>query len=1017
MSSGAQKPPLAPKPKVLPGDNRTIRPPIPPSPGVASPPANRRSKPAVAPKPRLARDPGAASQSTVATVGQMNLRNGQEKPGWDYIIPICLCSHEDCPQCRPQHTESVSEPQEKQLHTTKYKQKRPANRSKRTLDQDSGKATVNYCSGEDHDLQVRSYKDMNVANFASPPVQPVHTSSQSQKRPPAPVPRKPSKMPVQLDRTWMGPVEGPESTFIRQQTDLLSVDGREEETRTSPEAPPQKPQRRSLLAAPPQSSEVVDQHMSGDRKSSLKKSPEVDGKVSAQNSVSRAKTFTSVDLIKQTSFQNRRIPGRKQSERTVEESVDGDLGALSGHGPTFFSVGVEQSVDGDGAEGTYENVALYEDVPEYMNIHIPAPYSAQTGHQQTSSWQSLYEPYELYEPQELVHVPRTDGQQHGPWRRDGGREEDAGEDISFSSDEDEDRSSSSSRGEYELPDNVQPAGGAKKSKSVHIAGEIMSSERVFVDVLKLLNVDFRDAVKKASEKAGKAVIEEQTLSQILYYLPQLYELNLDLLKELERRVAHWDQHRRLADIFVKKGPYLKMYSTYIREFDRNVALLDEQCRKNPAFAAAVKEFENSPRCASLAVKHYLLKPVQRIPQYQLLLTDYLKNLTEDSSDYRDTEAALGIVKEVAHHANDIMKQGDILKKLMQVQCRLNGHHEIVQPGRVFLKEGTLMKLSRKVMQPRMFFLFNDTLLYTTPVQSGQFKLNNMLSLAGMKVTRPPQEGYQNELHIESVERSFILSASSAAERDEWLEAISAAISEHTKRKISFIPSKTQEEGENADADELLGSKAPIWIPDVRATMCMICTCEFTLTWRRHHCRACGKVVCQTCSSNKHQMEYLKNRAVRVCDQCFLILQQRGAKRGQCAVDHACGASSPVGKSPSNHAFSIRKQKRIPAALKEVSANTDNSSMSGYLERSKAYKKQWKRFWFVIKDKVLYSYAASENVAALESLPLLGYSLTEDKPGTLQFKLYHKNTLYYVFKAADAYIYRRWIGAFQEAMVL
>lgn len=31
-------------------------------------------------------------------------------------------------------------------------------------------------------------------------------------------------------------------------------------------------------------------------------------------------------------------------------------------------------------------------------------------------------------------------------------------------------------------------------------------------------------------------------------------------------------------------------------------------------------FQASPRCANLALKHYLLKPVQRIPQYQLLLT-------------------------------------------------------------------------------------------------------------------------------------------------------------------------------------------------------------------------------------------------------------------------------------------------------------------------------------------------------------------------------------------------------------
>lgn len=126
-----------------------------------------------------------------------------------------------------------------------------------------------------------------------------------------------------------------------------------------------------------------------------------------------------------------------------------------------------------------------------------------------------------------------------------------------------------------------------------------------------------------------------------------------------------DEKAQLADIFLKKGPYLKMYSTYIREFDKNVALLEEQSKKNTAFGAVVREFEvmqlaqpvfsvhkeggvafaaaevplfiydsrllllsdftapcaqASPLCANLALKHYLLKPVQRIPQYQLLLT-------------------------------------------------------------------------------------------------------------------------------------------------------------------------------------------------------------------------------------------------------------------------------------------------------------------------------------------------------------------------------------------------------------
>uniref|UniRef100_A0A672Q8U4 FYVE, RhoGEF and PH domain-containing protein 6-like n=1 Tax=Sinocyclocheilus grahami TaxID=75366 RepID=A0A672Q8U4_SINGR len=613
----------------------------------------------------------------------------------------------------------------------------------------------------------------------------------------------------------------------------------------------------------------------------------------------------------------------------------------------------------------YENVTLYEEIPEYMNL--PWVYSNQdvdTG---------------VYEVQEPCEVNRCSVSI------------DLSED-GLSSNEEDGNSSDSSKEDMSHSKDKEEVERAKRNKVVHIAMEIKSSEKVFVDVLKLLHIDFRDAVAKATRASGKPLVEEKVLNQILYYLPQLYELNKDLLKELEERVAHWSDHQRLADIFVQKGPYLKMYSTYIREFDRNVALLDEQCRKNPPFANVVRQFEVGV-CVRNTTNLY-----------------YLKNLPEDSSDYKDTQTALSVVKEVANHANDIMKQGDNFQKLMQVQYSLNGHHEIVQPGRVFLKEGTLMKLSRKVMQPRMFFLFNDILLYTTPVQSGQYKVNSMLSLAGMKVSKPTQEAYQNELNIESVERSFILSANSATERDEWLEAITKAIDDYTRKKISFFSSRSQELEGISDDGLPLGSKAPIWIPDLRTTMCMICTCEFTLTWRRHHCRACGKVVCQACSSNKYYLEYLKNQLARVCDHCYIKLQHKG--------DQSSVSVSPSGRS-SSFAFS-RKQKKIPSALKEVSANTENSSMSGYLQRSKGQKKPWKRLWFVIKNKVLYTYAASEDVAALESQPLLGFFLREEKTGPaqkMQFKLYHKNTLHYIFRAEDIPTAQRWIEAFQEAMIL
>ena len=53
----------------------------------------------------------------------------------------------------------------------------------------------------------------------------------------------------------------------------------------------------------------------------------------------------------------------------------------------------------------------------------------------------------------------------------------------------------------------------------------------------------------------------------------------------------------------------------------------------------------------------MLKPVQRLPQYKLLLEDYLKHLDTDSADFDDTTLALKIVSDAAEHANDTVKQG------------------------------------------------------------------------------------------------------------------------------------------------------------------------------------------------------------------------------------------------------------------------------------------------------------------------------------------------------------------------
>ncbi|KAK3595627.1 hypothetical protein CHS0354_009591 [Potamilus streckersoni] len=579
----------------------------------------------------------------------------------------------------------------------------------------------------------------------------------------------------------------------------------------------------------------------------------------------------------------------------------------------------------------------------------------------------------------------------------------------------------------------------KERKLYLIAQEIVSSERVFVDVLKLLNLDFRVFVSKAAERHGRPVIPADTLNRILDYLPQLQNFNEDLLKDLEERLSKWESQKRISDIFVKKGPFLKLYSSYIRDFENMTTMLDDAIKRHPHFQEAVREFETSTRCANLRIKHYMLKPIQRIPQYRLLLQDYMKHLPPDFPDLKDTQTALNIVSEVAEHANESMRHGDHVQKLLEIQRSLIGQFEVIKPGRDFLKDGELKKLSRKEMQPRKFFLFSDVLLYTTPVPTG-YRLNNVLPLIGMKVTVPNQDEFKTEFSIISVQRSFTVVASSPQERNSWISALNSAINENSEKRSTFDSIRAGPQS-LLDKDFILGHKAPPWIPDSRVTMCMLCTCNFSITWRRHHCRACGKVVCGNCSDKKAPLRYLKYKAERVCSACFTALKAEAEQAANEKVSTQPASPEEEPKeidesSPDGANFSLggllerftnirrsgqQSSRFRPAVLKEVHANDQGATMSGYLKQLKKSKK-WKRFWFVLKDKVLYTFKASEDMAAITSMVLLGYEVTRFseyyegvEPG-LVFECTHKNQPPVVFCTDSSAATEKWVTVMREASV-
>lgn len=77
----------------------------------------------------------------------------------------------------------------------------------------------------------------------------------------------------------------------------------------------------------------------------------------------------------------------------------------------------------------------------------------------------------------------------------------------------------------------------------------------------------------------------------------------------------------------------------------------------------------------------------------------------------------------------------------------------------------------------------------------------------------------------------------------------------------------QEWSKLTEEEKRLGSIAPEWVSDDLAPACMKCAAKFSMTRRRHHCRACGKVFCSTCCWQKVKLIHDDSKEDRACNDC------------------------------------------------------------------------------------------------------------------------------------------------------
>ncbi|XP_042367083.1 FYVE, RhoGEF and PH domain-containing protein 4-like [Plectropomus leopardus] len=533
-----------------------------------------------------------------------------------------------------------------------------------------------------------------------------------------------------------------------------------------------------------------------------------------------------------------------------------------------------------------------------------------------------------------------------------------------------------------------------EQKLYNIANELLQTERAYVARLHLLDQVF---CLRLTEEAGRGSFPPDVIRNIFSNISSIYSFhNQFLLPDLENCISRWCESPGLGTVLVKHAPFLRMYADYVRNFDQAMELVRTWTERSSVFRNIIQDIQSQEVCGSLTLQHHMLEPVQRVPRYEMLLRDYLRKLPKDNPDYDLAHKSLQTISMAATHSNSAIHKAESLKRLLEIY-EMVGEEEVVNPTNEFLREGRLLKLAARntSAMERHLFLFNNFLLCCTPKFSlvGQrFTVRCRIGVDGMQVQQTNNEDHPYTFQVSGKERTLELQASSEQDRDEWIKVIQEAIDVFQKKNETFKLASKEINVE--EPTEELGRRAPRWIRDNEVTVCMKCQEPFNaLTRRRHHCRACGCVVCWKCSDNKVALEYDGNKLNKVCKACYSILTSQRGERVE------------------------GKKRKILES--EVSPRSSDCIISGFLLYGDN-PKTWQQVWSVITQTeplLLRLYSAPQDVKPLSSIPLLGCSF-EDSPQELQgqpcFSLSQNKTTH-TFTCDGVDLKQSWLTALKVAV--
>ncbi|XP_042356528.1 pleckstrin homology domain-containing family G member 3 isoform X2 [Plectropomus leopardus] len=309
--------------------------------------------------------------------------------------------------------------------------------------------------------------------------------------------------------------------------------------------------------------------------------------------------------------------------------------------------------------------------------------------------------------------------------------------------------------------------------------EIIETERMYVKDLRSIVEDYLAHIIDLSNLP----IHPEQVWALFGNIQDIYEFNSELLQSLDMCE---NDPVAVARCFVDKSEYFEIYTQYCTNYPNSVAALTD-CMRSKTLAKFFRERQAALK-RSLPLGSYLLKPVQRILKYHLLLQEIVKHFDPDEEGYEVVQEAIDTMTGVAWYINDMKRKHEHAVRVQEIQSLLINWKgpDLTTYGELVL-EGTFHVLRAK--NTRTLFLFEKMLLITKK-RGEHYVYKTHISCSTLMLLDSAKDPLLfSVIHFKHPKQPHTVQAKSVEEKRLWAHHIKRLILENHN---TIVPQKAKE---------------------------------------------------------------------------------------------------------------------------------------------------------------------------------------------------------------------------------